>query len=61
MYWIIIAHATPVRKTESKTYCGVQYTPFFTNKYSFKKVGTKAAFFAEMQEENSEDSQQNTV
>lgn len=60
MYWIIIAHATPVRKTESKTYCGVQYTPLF-HKYSFKKVGTKAAFFAEMQEENSEDSQQNTV
>lgn len=60
MYWIIIAHATPVRKTESKTYCGVQYTPLF-HKYSFKKFGTKDAFFAEMQEENSEDSQQNTV
>lgn len=60
MYWINIAYATPVRKTESKTYCGVQYTPLF-HKYSFKKVGTKAAFFAEMQEENSEDSQQNTV
>lgn len=60
MYWINIAHATPVRKTESKTYCGVQYTHLF-HKYSFKKVGTKAAFFAEMQEENSEDSQQNTV
>lgn len=40
MYWINIAHATPVRKTESKTYCGVQYTPLF-HKYSFKKVVLK--------------------